>query len=644
MPISVWCVCCRMLTPLILPDRGGVSMAAPGTMTSTTSRALRAFWKLNGAQIEPASNLRRGAMKIQLPSLLSLICAAFGLSLPEIPNLPDLAGFAENSVHGNFTAQTVEEPQEFLPTIAQIRAMTDQERAERFHWFLCVFLLVFLCVVISGTVIMMVGAELKALGSYHALGQTTPLSKGAQLRLVMLSFGGTVLLSFAACLWSLETGRLSKTLGLDWEVYLLLFCCAGASLLIQAVLAVAWLKAGDRFDAAAFAMASFSSMAPFLSDQFDTLRDIIFGGLCLQSQHVFMKIVGVLSWSYLLAFHAWFFYVARYPSSVSHTIISSQTRYGMVWYSYGKKEYVDPNPDAPGANCFNELATSHLAVLLIAPKVQGEWSGGGSFFVAAFNLVVPVVQIALAELLFEPVRAAAIPALGKRLNRAMKSGNSVAAKALWEEAEIMDDMQLFALFLPHLTFFLDVAKRCGFMSEELKDLDKLKDAQLETLQHMAAVFAGQAYCNLRERKIGNSSAKVVAEALKTTTTETLYLHDNEIGDEGAEALAESLKSNGSLKCLLLDWNNIGDRGAEALAESLKSNGSLEKLYLNSNKIADRGAEALAAGLMQNRTPVPGAARHLKRQRKSKRSGVTTLKSSGSETVKTGRLGHRNAGP
>ena len=325
----------------------------------------------------------------------------------------------------------------------------------------------------------MVGAELKALGSYwyQALGQTTPLSKEAQLRLVMLSFGSTVLLSFAACLWSLQTGRLSQTLGLDWEVYLLLFCCAGASLLIQAVLAVAWLKAGDHFDATAFAMASFSSMAPFLSDQFDTLRDIIFGGLCLQSQHLFMKIVGVLSWSYLLAFHAWFFYVARYPSSVGHTIISSQTHYhyGMVWYSYGKKEYVDPNPQAQGANCFNELAASHLAVLLIAPKVQGELSGscwegtilpaiysqvtkskrhhllienvpqalmsvlflaveGGSFFVAAFNLVVPIVQIALAELLFEPVRTAAVPALGKRLNRAMKSGNAVAAKALWEEA------------------------------------------------------------------------------------------------------------------------------------------------------------------------------------------------------------------
>lgn len=37
------------------------------------------------------------------------------------------------------------------------------------------------------------------------------------------------------------------------------------------------------------------------------------------------------------------------------------------------------------------------------------------------------------------------------------------------QAEIEGDRQLFAEILPHLTFFLDVTKHCGFMSEELKD-------------------------------------------------------------------------------------------------------------------------------------------------------------------------------
>eukprot|EP00435_Cladocopium_sp_Y103_P005385 s3595_g1.t2 len=558
-------------------------------------------------------------MKIQL---LSLVSAAVALSLPEMPALPDLVEIVENSFHGNFTAQTVEEPKALLPTIAAIRAMTDKERGDRFHWFLCVFLLVFVCVVISGTVIMMVGAKLKALGSYHALGQTAPLSQVAQLWLVMLSFGCTVLLSSAACLWSLQTGRLSKTLGLDWEVYLLLFCCAGASLLIQAVVAVAWLKRGDRFDATAFAVAAVSSMVPPISDQWDTLKDIIFGGLCFQSQHSSIQAVGVLSWSYLLAFHFWFFWL---PAA-------------------------DVQNDVAGANCFNELATSHLSVLLIAPKVQGEWSEwsggcrqgikmtilstifgqvtaskrhhllienvpqalmsllflaveGGSFFVAALGVVVPVVQIALAFSLYKPVRAASIPALGKKLSRAMNSGNTVAAKALWEEAEITDD--IFTLILPHLTFFLDVTKHCGFMSEELQDLDNLIGTndldKLGTLQCMAAVFAGQALCDLKDLKIGDSGAKVVAKALKSSTTALLSLLRNEIGYQGAEALAEGLKSNGSLLQLDLDNNNIVDRGAVALAKSLKSNDSLRELWLQNNHIGERGAEALAESLKSNRS-------------------------------------------
>jgi len=115
---------------------------------------------------------------------------------------------------------------------------------------------------------------------------------------------------------------------------------------------------------------------------------------------------------------------------------------------------------------------------------------GGSFFIAALNLVVPSVQIALTCFLFKPMRAAAIPALGKRLSRAMKSGNIVAAKALWEEAEITGDRQLFQLILPHLTFFLATVQSCGFMSEEMKDLEKLSDEELDTLQCIASVFAG----------------------------------------------------------------------------------------------------------------------------------------------------------
>ena len=118
-------------------------------------------------------------MKIQM---LTLVGAAFGFTLQEIPDLPDLVGIVENAIHGHFNEQTVEEPRAFLPTIAEIKAMTDRERAERFHWFLCVFVAVFLFVTIVKTVIMIVGAELKALsscsGSDHPAGQRSSTMAG----------------------------------------------------------------------------------------------------------------------------------------------------------------------------------------------------------------------------------------------------------------------------------------------------------------------------------------------------------------------------------------------------------------------------------------------------------------------------------
>ena len=55
-------------------------------------------------------------------------------------------------------------------------------------------------------------------------------------------------------------------------------------------------------------------------------------------------------------------------------------------------------------------------------------------FVVVLNLAVPAVQILLAELLFKPVRAAAAPALGKALSRAVHTGNLIAAKTIWLEA------------------------------------------------------------------------------------------------------------------------------------------------------------------------------------------------------------------
>ena len=221
--------------------------------------------------------------------LLSVVCAVSGFTL-EMPELPDLIGTVGKVFGGNFTLKMVEEPKVFLPKVSQIESMPREESMARFHWFFCVYVFIFLGVTLLGSVIMVVGPILKSrcfasssdsaessellsseacdlsVSSYEALGPTfTALSGRTQQCLVILSFGVTMSLSLVASLWSLQTGRLSKVTGLDWEAYVFLLCCVGLSLLVQAVWAVARLKPGDHFDSTAFAVAAFTSMAPIIS-------------------------------------------------------------------------------------------------------------------------------------------------------------------------------------------------------------------------------------------------------------------------------------------------------------------------------------------------------------------------------------------
>ena len=523
-----------------------------------------------------------------------------------------------------------------------------------------------------------------SVSSYEAVGPTfTALSVRTQRRLVFLSFGVTMSLSLVASLWSLKTGRLSKVTGLDWEVYLILYCCVGLALLVQAVWAVARLKPGHRFDSTAFAVAAFTSMAPIISDFYDTLKDVIFGALCLQSEHLMIQILGVVSWSYLFLFHIWFWFQSfgnfRGREALDCLLSSITSLFCLISFLYlylcflcllasGGDFLQNFGPgwfvviftcllfflcflhrlkalegEMLGRHGFAELASNHLSVLLTSPKVPGEWSGGctatgcwegtilpilykqltpnkreyllienlpqavlsvlfllvegGAFFIGVLNLLVPGVQILLTCLCFRPVLFAVAPALGKKLNRAMRNGDMVAAAFLWEDAELVhaDNLQIFGLVFPRLTFFLDTLSRHGFN----KDPTKLNEEELAMVQRVGAAYVGEAKrwncCNLSEL-----GTKVIAEAMTTNSvTDDLDLNGSNAGDGGAQALGESLKINVTLRCLQLRENNIGAAGAQALGESLKVSSSLKELGLHYNNIGDAGAEALAESLKIN---------------------------------------------
>jgi len=109
---------------------------------------------------------------------------------------------------------------------------------------------------------------------------------------VIAAFSCTYLLCLAAALGSMATGQLSKERGLAWEFYTGLFACGCFWMLVQAVLADAWLPSGKRYAATAFVEATIGGVCPFLSDAFDTMKDILFGALCFMADNPVVNALG----------------------------------------------------------------------------------------------------------------------------------------------------------------------------------------------------------------------------------------------------------------------------------------------------------------------------------------------------------------
>ena len=226
-------------------------------------------------------------------------------------DLPDIWHMVEQP---DLSLPMVKQPDVVLPTVRQIDHMKRQQE-QRKHWFFSAFFLVFVCIMVLGTSIMTIGPRLKKCCTpsqgYQPLLPLFDLSVGRQKQLMTLMFAISLTTVAVASFWAMKTNRLSKTTGLDWEIYLFLFCLVGQGLVLQAILAVIRLPAGKHFSLQTFPVACFTAMFPLLSDYFDTLKDCIFSMLCLASQHIFIQAMGVISFVYLVLIHVFFLFVRR---------------------------------------------------------------------------------------------------------------------------------------------------------------------------------------------------------------------------------------------------------------------------------------------------------------------------------------------
>eukprot|EP00438_Fugacium_kawagutii_P021766 Skav204661 [mRNA] locus=scaffold949:344284:344982:- [translate_table: standard] len=81
---------------------------------------------------------------------------------------------------------------------------------------------------------------------------------------------------------------------------------------MQAILAATRAARIDRtFAATAFFEGTISATWPVIADSYDTLKDVLVGALCVHSDSMVLKVLGITSWVYLAAIH--FVFLGWFP-------------------------------------------------------------------------------------------------------------------------------------------------------------------------------------------------------------------------------------------------------------------------------------------------------------------------------------------
>ncbi|CAE7745568.1 NLRC3 [Symbiodinium necroappetens] len=450
---------------------------------------------------------------------------------------------------------------------------------------------------------------------------------------VWLAFLGTYLISLVAVFASLFSNRLSKATGLDFEVYLVFFLLQGTRLLWQAATATRSLSPGRRFPMDTFALGTVAATMPFLADTFDTLKDVVFAGLCMLSESWALRLTGFAS----LAWLPWVHYRLLRDTDCVADLSGS-------YFPFASAQPVDDEAQAAeGEGCcwpkvekclhelYKQTTPGKIRLLLWEAGPQGVFAllyvfiEGGSKFVPLMQLAVPLLQTALGWLGNEQLGRWTMRSTGKRLAGAFASGNiplqtSLLQTILHAEAELGDTALAEARrgINPELLtkttlsgtdlegLSLWAVGAVVRLSKTLHTIERAGSPHgIPFFQALAAALeqnATVAHIDLRGNRIGEEGAKALAAALeKNATVARLDLPFNKIGDAGTKALAAALEKNATVAHINLRTNNIGVEGTKALAAALEKNATVTDIYLSDSNIGHEGAKALAAALEKNAT-------------------------------------------
>ncbi|CAE7222941.1 NLRC3 [Symbiodinium sp. CCMP2456] len=171
-------------------------------------------------------------------------------------------------------------------------------------------------------------------------------------------------------------------------------------------------------------------MVPFLSDNFDTLKDVLFGGLCWQSEDPSVQIMGVLSWLHIPVFHMFLLRKKNMLSELASHVLSvwcmpTVIRQDVTEGSVGLVSRVW-NKVIP--ILYRQTTPTKQEMLLVENTPQALMA------TVYTDIALPITQILVSYVVFPKLRNAAAPWFSTKLNAAIRDGDILTMDRIWDEA------------------------------------------------------------------------------------------------------------------------------------------------------------------------------------------------------------------
>ncbi|CAE7458479.1 unnamed protein product [Symbiodinium natans] len=298
-------------------------------------RGNQIFFLSGEAWVKLQASFRSFAMKIRIYICVSLLSSALCVreplptDLPAEPEalptqLPDLI----EDVATSSLSKLVKRPA-LNPTPQQIQEEEKHEPGaswQRLRYFVSFLLLMYMATVIVGSVIMAIGRlahqqseqpmestkrPKESAETQKESAETKPKNQTAdralsikqERLLTQLVCAMVIGVCFFVITFSLDAGIISKGYGLNWEVYLLLFGTQCVWFLVQALIK-ACIETGP-LPMYTFLRCSVA-LVPFIrNDACDILKEMILGGLLIQSNNPVAKLFGILAWAHIIVLRAY---------------------------------------------------------------------------------------------------------------------------------------------------------------------------------------------------------------------------------------------------------------------------------------------------------------------------------------------------